>query len=480
MAFHNPITVDIFGGDDKILGPIMNPISVTYNLEAFSFNYLAVQVDTDDRFGNEVYQRFINGEHLQYRVSGRFGVDTGDINSVYKYRDGKQGELSLYGRSHKELLFTTLGFPSSSHDVPQGQATTHKRYSGSELAIIRGVLEDNLKYRLGVPMRSQSGNLGRNFVVDFRFDEIGAHLYEDSKDRGGLLLKENGDIIVDIIRDFDKREYVLSARLQEHHVQPLTDKGGNVSRYQATFDRGEASRLVIGGPGEMLDRLFVDMPYPEPQYSAGMGAKVEEHSDRMIRMADDHKAALDAARDRNASDSEIRALEAAHEQELKDAHRDFNAAARTASGNRPTPAHPNRGHQAEAFTENTSPDVSSYTLQSASEASIENLVDAIRDAGEKSLEELGRKGGMAFNINETDQVYMGPGGAFQLGDWVRIEADGVDFGEVRLEKAVASFTRDGGYEMRLSDTDLAESAESAQVDRIIKALRELTKATRRA
>ena len=124
--------------------------------------------------------------------------------------------------------------------------------------------------------------------------------------------------------------------------------------------------------------------------------------------------------------------------------------------------------------------MSSYTLQSASEASIENLVDAIRDAGEKSLEELGRKGGMTFNINETDQVYMGPGGAFQLGDWVRIEADGVDFGEVRLEKAVASFTRGDGYEMKLSDTDLAESAESAQVDRIIKALRELTKATRRA
>ena len=86
MALHNPMTVEIFDGNDQIVGPITRPISITYNLDAFRFNYLAVQMETTDPFGNEVYQRFLDGEHLFYRIAGRFGVDTGDINSVYKYR----------------------------------------------------------------------------------------------------------------------------------------------------------------------------------------------------------------------------------------------------------------------------------------------------------------------------------------------------------------------------------------------------------
>ena len=480
MAFHNPMTVEIFDGNDQIVGPVTRPISITYNLDAFRFNYLAVQMETTDPFGNEVYQRFLDGEHLFYRITGRFGVDTGDINSVYKYRQDGAGELSLYGRCHKEIMFTTLGFPSPGVDVPGSQNATHRTYSGSELEIIRAVLRENVRDRLGVPIRFQTGDLGKNFEVDFRFDEIAAHLYDDSEDRGGLLLEENGTIIVDIKRDFDKHEYVLTARLQEHHEQPLSDVGGNISRYQATFDRGEASRVIVGGPGEMLDRLFADLPYPKTQYNSGAGQFTRGISDALRNGKKDHEAAIETARDLNKSQKEIQEAEKAWTLREANLRRDLRQGLEMHSLNKPAVPHPRRGHIAETFYENTSPDVTKQRFKNDEEPSVEDLINAMREAGTKKLEEMGPKGGISFTLNETDQVYLGPDGAFQMGDWVRLEADGTDFGEIQLTKAVASFTREDGYSLELSDTELTESAEAAQVDRIIKAMRDLTNRTRRA
>ena len=148
--------------------------------------------------------------------------------------------------------------------------------------------------------------------------------------------------------------------------------------------------------------------------------------------------------------------------------------------NKPAVPHPRRGHIAETFYENTSPDVTKKRFKNDEDPSVEDLINAMREAGTKKLEEMGPKGGVSFTLNETDQVYLGPDGAFQIGDWVRLEADGTDFGEIQLTKAVASFTRENGYSLELSDTELTESAEAAQVDRIIKAMRDLTNRTRRA
>ena len=48
MAFHNPVTVELFDENDDIIVPVTMPISITNNLQAFDFNYIAVQVETYD------------------------------------------------------------------------------------------------------------------------------------------------------------------------------------------------------------------------------------------------------------------------------------------------------------------------------------------------------------------------------------------------------------------------------------------------
>lgn len=471
---HNPVYVEIFDAQDRIISPITRPISITYNLDAYRFNYLAVQMETHDPLGNELYQRFIDGELLQYRITGRFGTDTGDINSVYKYKEDGTGELALYGRCHKELMSQVLAFPTPTQDVPQGQTEERKVYSGSELAVVRGVLADNLRDRLGVPITFQSGNVGETIEVEFRFDEIYQHLYEDSKDRGGALLMENGTAVFDIKRNFEAHRFELTARKQVHHDIPLTDRSGVITRYQATVDRGEANRLIVGGPGEMLDRLFVDLPYRyDPEYKNGAGARAAARALEYRSLEDAHKAAMEQARDDNKSEKERQQLEKAHETALNNKRKQMFNEITSASSNKPAVVHPARRFPAEMFYENTSPDTNVENPR------YDQQYTAMREAGKKKLEDVGRKGAMAFTIQEGEEIYLGPGGAFEMGDWVKIEADGVDFGEVQIAKAVISLTREDGYKVTLSDTEINETAADKQVDKIIRAMRELTNVTRR-
>lgn len=57
MAFHNPVTVELFDENDDIIVPVTMPISITNNLQAFDFNYIAVQVETYDSVMREVLNR---------------------------------------------------------------------------------------------------------------------------------------------------------------------------------------------------------------------------------------------------------------------------------------------------------------------------------------------------------------------------------------------------------------------------------------
>lgn len=257
MAFHDPITVELFDQHDRILTPVTRPISITHNIEAHRFDYSAIQVETYDDVMRKVLTRWEAGELLQYRIRGRFGTSTGDVNSIYGYDIGS-GEFAFYGRSHKEIMFTVLGFPQPANPNAETQSAERKRYTGSALKVMRDVLRDNVVTRLGIPMRFQSGDLGNPIDIDFRFDEIHAHFYTDTADKGGALLEDNGNIIFDIHRDFRAGEYVLTAREPTRHRQMIEAKSGMIERWQFTATRAEADRVIVGGPGEKLARHFAD------------------------------------------------------------------------------------------------------------------------------------------------------------------------------------------------------------------------------
>src|SRR5699024_7496319 len=131
MAFYNPVTVELFDADDNIIMPVTAPISITNNIQAVDFNYIADQVETYGTVMGVVLQRWSSLELIQYRASRRWGEQTGDLNSVYAYDQEGSGEFSFYGRSHQEVFNNVLGFIDPAVNAVQRTcAETHKRYKG--------------------------------------------------------------------------------------------------------------------------------------------------------------------------------------------------------------------------------------------------------------------------------------------------------------------------------------------------------------
>lgn len=331
MAFDNPVIVELFDENDDIIMPVTVPISITNNLQAFDFDYVAVQVETYDVVMREVLRRWSNKELIQYRISGRFGTDTGDLNSIYAYDDGGSGEFTFYGRSHKAIMNDVIGFIDPSIDaVQRTYAATHKSYTGSALKVVRDVLTDNVVNRLEIPMTFPSGNLGNTVTVDFRFDEIHAHLYTDTEDRGGAMLGENGNIIFNITRDFANHRYVLTAREPVHHDRVLEMRSGHIERWQITMDRGEANRVVVGGPREEANRVFgsteADGSAPKNQTVAkDERALIESRIRGLATTRDQAKKTL-----RSASNTRKRALRNTLSKALATAQNAYNVAMRKA------------------------------------------------------------------------------------------------------------------------------------------------------
>lgn len=332
MAFYNPVTVELFDKDDEIIMPVTMPISIVNNIQSYDFDYISVQVETFDVVAKEVLQRWANKELVQYRINGRFGSHTGDINSIYAYDENGSGEFSFYGRSHKAIMNNVLGFIDPTLDaVQRTYAATHKTYKGSALKVVRDVLTDNVVKRLGIPMVFPSGNLGNQVSIDFRFDEIHKHFFIDGEDKGGANLAENGNIIFEINRDFANHRYVLTAREPVHHEQAIEVKSGLIERWQITADRGEANRVIVGGPREKADRVFgsteADGEAPKTQAVAAAEKKVIQ--DRIKALVTVKANAEKAAR--AASATRRRALVKTREKAFSDAEKVYKAAVKKAT-----------------------------------------------------------------------------------------------------------------------------------------------------
>lgn len=424
MALDNPIYVTLFDKDDEIIVPVTRAISVTYNLEAHDFNYVGVQVETYDEVMRKVLSRWGEGELIQYKIEGRFGADTGDLNSIYAYDQQGSGEFSFYGRSHKEIIKNLVGFPDPSTNVVKSYEDPntasrqygkgYKTYTGKAGQVMFDVIKDNLQTRLGVAIVS-SGSLavGNDVTIKFRFDEIHKHFYADTKDKGGALLEENGNVIYDITRDFAKHRYVFTAREPAVLEQSIEVTSGLIERWQFTSDRGEVDRAIVGGPGEAKKRMEL------------------EKTREVIQ------------------------------------HRRFPA---------------------ESFVENTTPDIDEEdkapympdkptednpgpTLAEQKKERAAQLV-AMLEYAEGKLEEHDRKSAITGQILESDHFYLGK--SFHLGDYVKIGVDkDLPLGTQQIEKVIVTWTVADGYKVQLTKPNEAESSEMEVLKKVVAAVKEL-------
>lgn len=162
-----------------------------------------------------------------------------------------RGNLSIPIIGDFRIVQNILGFPVAGHTLTgttiNGQAVEYRTITGPAETVVKTVLAENLA-RQGRTDVTIAPDLGRGAVgtYTFRMHQLYDRLFPAVEQAGlGVSVLQDGTngLVVDC---YEPRLYP--------HV--LSVEGGTITAGSATFSRPTATRVVVGGQGEGVDRTF--------------------------------------------------------------------------------------------------------------------------------------------------------------------------------------------------------------------------------
>lgn len=162
---------------------------------------------------------------------------------------GPLGYVQVYVQSDSRKLDDWLGWQLPTATLTTAGATiaaSHRRYTGPLETVIKNALRENFT-RLGIPwVVATSLGRGPATTIDFRMDKLSDKLYPLLKAaRWQLQLTYNGAGVP-----------TLDIRLPNTVAGVLDASSGRLDRYDYSRRAPTATRVVVGGAGEDLARLF--------------------------------------------------------------------------------------------------------------------------------------------------------------------------------------------------------------------------------
>lgn len=182
--------------------------------------------------------------------------------------------------SHFMLFEDVLGWVQPTRPISeQGVAGDNAVYTGSEEYIVKTVMAQNARDRLGMPLTiAPNLNRGRQgMTVKFRFHPVYDKIFAVD-DGAGLV---NGELRWSIVLDPSTKRLVLDCTPVSTYPRLLTESSG-LADWSVTTARPTATSVVIGGAGEAEMRDFRVMPrVTDPDYG-----RAEEWGQRRERFRD--------------------------------------------------------------------------------------------------------------------------------------------------------------------------------------------------
>lgn len=158
---------------------------------------------------------------------------------------GPNGHVTAYVTDHRAKLNQWLGWPKPFAAL-NAQSDEHRRYTGPLETIVKTAIAENVA-RLGTGwvMATDQGRGPTDKIIDLRMDYLGDLLYPPLREaRYGLELAYPGDVPTLDLRTPDTVAGVLDA------------SSGRLDTLDYSRRAPSATRAVIGGPGEGVDRKF--------------------------------------------------------------------------------------------------------------------------------------------------------------------------------------------------------------------------------
>jgi hypothetical protein len=206
-----------------------------------------------------------DGARLRVFFKGEF-LMSGPIVSDELETDGRTGKYTVTVEDDSRVLREILGWPAPSAAINDQAWREYKTYTGNAETIVKTVVTENGVSRLAIPGLVVAPNLNRGAVIPggvaFRMHPLTDRLFPAVEDAGlGVTVQQHGTSLV-----LDVHEPVT-------HPRTLSTGGRTLKHVKMTRTRPTASRVVIGGPGEGVARMFRSLTDNPREVQYGMRAE---------------------------------------------------------------------------------------------------------------------------------------------------------------------------------------------------------------
>jgi hypothetical protein len=214
----------------------------------------------------ELPKLMADGARLRVSFKGEF-LMSGPIVADELETDGKSGSYTVSVEDDKRILWDIAGFPVPSASVWDQGTAEYCVYAGNAETIIKTAVIQNGVDRMGIPGLMVAPNLNRGAVVPggvpLRMHPLADQMFPALEDAGiGVTVEQQGTALV-----MDVYEPVT-------HPRTLSTAGRTLKQVKMTRTRPKASRVIIGGPGEGVERAFRYLRDDAREAQYGIAAEV--------------------------------------------------------------------------------------------------------------------------------------------------------------------------------------------------------------
>lgn len=214
----------------------------------------------------ELPKLMADGARLRIHFQGELLL-SGPIVSDDLETDGKTGTYTVKVEDDKRILWDIAGFPVPAASVHDQGTSEYCVYTGNAETIIKTAVIQNGVQRMGIPGLMVAPNLNRGANVPggvpLRMHPLADQMFPALEDAGiGVTVQQHGtDLVLDVYEPAT-------------HPRTLSAQGRTLKQVKMTRTRPKASRVIIGGPGEGVERAFRYLRDDAREAQYGIAAEV--------------------------------------------------------------------------------------------------------------------------------------------------------------------------------------------------------------
>lgn len=261
--------ISVYDKDRRFQCQVGNPSSLTATVRHNLVSTLSMTVPLAHK---ELPKLMADGARLRVTYRGEHLI-SGPITADELKTDGASGSYTVSVEDDFKVLREILGFQVPAAGVFDQGTAEYCVYAGDAETIVKTAVQQNGVDRMTIPGLSVAPNLARGSIipggVSLRMHPLADRLFPAVEEAGLGVTVRQGTAAAGA-----QAAIVLDVYEPVTHPRSLSVKGRTLREATMTRKRPTASRVIIGGPGEGVERAFRYLRDDAREARYGMAAEV--------------------------------------------------------------------------------------------------------------------------------------------------------------------------------------------------------------